>query len=558
MDIHGENSFKSKTYSIIAFTIEKLPTQLADLPREKIFQIKGIGDSIGKKVIEILETGHLKSLEDYVQKTPAGVLEMLGIKGLGPKKISIIWKEMGIESIGELQYACTENRLANYKGFGAKTQQGIEEAISFYLNSQGSHLYGQIEKYAFQIHAILKKKFSKEKFEMTGQVRRQLEIIDFLEWTTTMPVTKLKSFFEESGHETEEIFARSASFRGPENILLKFFYAEEDLFYKTLFETSCSEEFLTAWNKQKQWTASKGFTSEEDIFSSVKLNFIPAPMREKEIVIEQAKKRKFSLITPTDIKAIIHSHSNWSDGSNSIEEMVQECIKRKYEYLVISDHSKTAVYARGLTEEQIREQHIYIDELNKKYKPFRIFKSIESDILTDGSLDYSNNILATFDLVIASVHSNIKMTEEKAMPRLMNAIRNPYTTILGHMTARLLLSRPGFPVDYKKIIDACLENNVVIELNANPRRLELDWRWIDYAIDKGVLISIDPDAHDLDEFDMCRYGVLAAQKGGLTKENNLSSFSLKEFESFLQKRKKLKNLNHNALPTSTLHKAGRG
>ena len=227
---------------------------------------------------------------------------------------------------------------------------------------------------------------------------------------------------------------------------------------------------------------------------------------------------------------------------NTIEEMANELIQKGYEYLVISDHSKSAFYANGLSEERIREQHRYVDELNSKLHPFKIFKSIECDILNDGKLDYSDNLLSTFDLVIASVHSNLKMTEEKAMARLMRAIENPYTTILGHMTGRLLLSRNGYPVDHKKLIDACAKNHVVIELNAHPKRLDMDWSYIDYAIENDVLISIDPDAHALEGFDDIRYGVLAAQKGGLTKEQNLSSFSLRKFENWLSANKKRKGI----------------
>ena len=256
---------------------------------------------------------------------------------------------------------------------------------------------------------------------------------------------------------------------------------------------------------------------------------------------EKAKKNTLpKLIQPEDIRSIIHSHSNWSDGANTIEEMANECIKRGLEYLVISDHSQTAFYANGLKEERISEQHRYVDELNAKLNPFKIFKSVESDILNDGSLDYPVSVLKTFDLVIASVHSNLKMTEEKAMTRLLKAIENPYITILGHMTGRLLLSRNGYPVDHKKIIEACAANNVVIEINAHPRRLDMDWKWIDYAIEKGVLLSLDPDAHALDGFDDVKYGVLAAQKGGMTKENNLSSFGLKEFEDWLGMNRELK------------------
>ncbi|HWJ28898.1 MAG TPA: PHP domain-containing protein, partial [Flavisolibacter sp.] len=227
----------------------------------------------------------------------------------------------------------------------------------------------------------------------------------------------------------------------------------------------------------------------------------------------------------------------------TIEEMARELINLGFEYLVISDHSKAAYYANGLTEQRIREQHRYIDDLNKKLAPFKIFKSIECDILNDGSLDYENKILSTFDLVITSVHSNLDMDEEKAMKRLIGAITNPYTTILGHMTGRLLLKRKGYPVDHKTIIDACADHHVVIEINASPSRLDIDWRWIDYAMEKGLMLSINPDAHTTEEFHNIKYGVLVAQKGALPKQKNLSSYSLKEFEEFLQRTKKLKGIN---------------
>ena len=216
--------------------------------------------------------------------------------------------------------------------------------------------------------------------------------------------------------------------------------------------------------------------------------------------------------------------------------MAKACIEQGFEYLVISDHSKSAFYANGLSEERLREQHRYIDELNLQFAPFHIFKSIESDILNDGNLDYSDQILKTFDLVIASVHSNLKMTEEKAMNRLLRAIENPHTRILGHPTGRLLLSRPGYPVDHQRLIEACAEHKVVIELNAHPRRLDLDWRWIDYALQKNVLISIDPDAHSVTGYHDIHYGVLAAQKGGLRAEQNLSSFSLEQMKEFVSKK----------------------
>jgi DNA polymerase (family 10) len=249
-----------------------------------------------------------------------------------------------------------------------------------------------------------------------------------------------------------------------------------------------------------------------------------------------------NVIEVKDIRGIIHTHSDWSDGGDTIQAMAEGAIARGLEYLVISDHSQSAFYAKGLYPDRIKAQHKLIDELNEKYKPFKIFKSIESDILNDGSLDYPDNVLATFDLVITSVHANLKMNQEKAMSRLLKAISNPYTTILGHMTGRLLLSRNGYPVDHLQIIEACAEHNVVIELNAHSRRLDMDWRNIPDAIDKGVLISIDPDAHAVDAFSDIKYGVLVAQKGGLTATQNLSSFTLDQFESFLETQKSKRRL----------------
>jgi DNA polymerase (family X) len=468
-----------------------------------------------------------------MRKTPMGVIEMLSIKGLGPKKIATVWKELGIENVGELLYACNENRLTRYKGFGEKTQEKIKESIEFYLGSQGSYLYAQIESYALELDKKLQKEYPAEQFGLTGEFRRQLEIITKLQWVTTAGAEKIKSFFGEN-YTAEKNEEGYLSLRGPENVELGFYLAGKENFCKKLFETSCSEDFLDCWKEQFTHYETTAYGCEEDIFTQNKIGPVPHYYRESKASISTGLNGHYNIIQPNDIKAIIHSHSKWSDGVDTIEAMAKAAQQQGKEYLVISDHSKTAAYAQGLTEEQVKSQHEEINKLNTLLQPFRIFKSIESDILGDGSLDYSNDVLATFDLVIASVHANLYMNQEKAMMRLLAAIENPYTSILGHMTGRLLLSRNGYPVDHKKIIDACAANNVVIELNANPRRLDMDWRHIDYALEKGVLISIDPDAHSIGSFNDTYYGVLAAQKAGLPKERNLSSFSLPEFESWLK------------------------
>jgi len=542
MDIHDDNSFKSKSYAVAAFTIEKLPMQLAELDASQIFSLKGIGDTIGKKIMEQIETGQLTALNEYILKTPPGVIEMLNIKGIGPKKISTIWKEMEIETIGELLYACNENRLTRFKGFGEKTQQSVRESIEFYFGALGSYLFQQMEKYFWLMDETLKKQFSTTNFLITGEYRRQLEVIEKLEWVTTTSINLLKDFFTANEYEVVNETENYISFKGKENVTVGFFISAKEHIYSTLFQTSCSEIFLAEWNKKIKWDISKSYLTEEEIFETASINFIPAFQREKASIIDAALEHSLKqVIQPNNIKGIIHSHSTWSDGMNTLDEMAKAAMDRGLEYLVISDHSKTAAYAQGLQIDRVLAQHAQINEINLQLAPFKIFKSIESDILGDGSLDYENEILQKFDLVIASIHSNLKMTEEKAMMRLLNAIENPFTSILGHMTGRLLLSRNGYPVNHKKIIEACAANHVVIELNAHPRRLDIDWRWIDYALEKNVLISINPDAHSIEGFDDCRYGILVAQKAGLTKEKNLSSFSLTEFEKFVtvqqQKRK---------------------
>jgi DNA polymerase (family 10) len=404
------------------------------------------------------------------------------------------------------------------------------------MSTMGSYLYAQIETYALELDKKLKKAFDGEQFALTDEFRRQLEVITKLEWVTTTDAESLKGFFGEN-YSVEQQDPGYLLVKGPENVQLGFHITAPSTFCKKLFETSCSSDFLSCWKEKFRDYETGVYGCEQDIFNAVKIAEIPPFYRESEASIKVGSTGPFNIIQPGDIKGIIHTHSKWSDGSDTIETMAKAARQQGYEYLVISDHSKTAAYAQGLTEDRVSAQHVQIDELNKQLAPFRIFKSIESDILGDGSLDYTEEMLATFDLVIASVHANLYMNEEKAMMRLMRAIENPFTSILGHMTGRLLLSRNGYPIDHKKIIEACASNKVVIELNANPRRLDMDWRHIDYALERGVLISIDPDAHDITAFNDTRYGVLAAQKAGLPKEKNLSSFNLAEFEKWLKEQR---------------------
>lgn len=545
MDIHGENSFRSKTYSIAAFNIEKLPEPLSETDRNLIAGIKGIGASVATKIYELLDSGKLTVLQELIDATPPGVVEMLHLKGLGPKKIHTIWKEMGIQSIGELEYACNENRLTRYKGFGEKTQANVLESIKFYTQNIGHFLYSQVEAVYPSIEIYLEKLFGKNNIVNTGDFRRQMLTISEMEFVVNESIQSIKPKFEtayppELLEETEE----SILYKLNNGLRLKLISNTENI-YKKQFLTSASDEFIEGFFEKFELEKFEKLEpkSETEIFEKAALTFVEPCLRETRSIVEKATANDLpKLIEFTDIKGIVHNHSNWSDGANTIEELATELIKNNFEYLVISDHSKTAAYANGLSAERVYEQHRYIDELNKKLAPFKIFKSIESDILNDGNLDYDVEVLKTFDLVISSVHSNLYMNKEKAMMRLLKAIENPYTTILGHPTGRLLLSRNGYPIDYEMIVDACVANNVVIEINANPHRLDLDWQWIEYAMSKNALLSIDPDAHSIDGIYDIKYGVLASQKGGLTAQYNLSSFSLNAFEKFLYERKLSKHL----------------
>lgn len=540
MELHNENPFKIKSIANAYFKVDKLPFALRDKPIEEIDKIDGIGKGLASKIIELLQTGELKELNEIIGQTPEGVVEMLGIKGIGPKKISIIWNTLGIESIGELYYACNENRLIEAKGFGLKTQEEIKNAIEFKLAANGRFLYAQVEGFANTLKAQISEWLinvdNHSLLNFAGQYRRACEIIDELELVIGAENVaevqhKLCSFEPLPLIAGEDAYIATTH----SGLRIRIFVVEKADFYFEWFKLTGNEAHV-----QKVLSlAGKGpFTSENEIYANAGLAFIEPELREDFDEIELAKNNQLpKLIEYADLKGSLHNHSTWSDGVHCLEEMALYCKDTlNLEYLGICDHSKTAVYAKGLNEQRVFAQHQEIDELNKKLAPFKIFKGIESDILSDGSLDYADDILKTFDFVVASVHSNLRMDEAKATTRLLKAIENPYTTILGHPTGRLLLSRAGYPIDYKKIIDACAANNVVIEINANPLRLDLDWRWHRYALDKGVLLSVNPDAHRTEGFHDMRFGVLVARKGGLSTEKCLNAFSLEEITEYFNKK----------------------
>jgi DNA polymerase (family 10) len=533
MDIHGENSFKTKSYANAAFQIAHLSQEIANLSDAELAAIRGIGAAIRYQIRTLADTGKLPLLEEIIGNTPPGVLDMLQLKGIGPKKIAQLWKELGIETLGELEYACQENRLVTLKGFGAKTQAGILQSLAFLGKHKDFLLWAEAAALAAQVQKRLNMLYPEHLVETAGALRRQVEIVDRIDWVTDLSRQQLaQAFGQETVYDAASDGADNYRVQLPQFPLMYFHQTDRHSFYNALFRHSGSDAFLMAF--KQQYTTPSEPLHEAAVFEANGLSWLPPALRESAEMLPLAAIGQVPrLIQLQDIKGIINCHSRWSDGADTIETLATAARDKGFEYLVISDHSQSAFYANGLKPAQVAAQHAEIDALNARLAPFKIFKGIESDILYDGSLDYTPEVLATFDLVIASVHSNLKMTREKATERVLKAVENPYTTILGHPTGRLLLSREGYPLDHQKVIDACAANRVVIEINAHPRRLDLDWRWIGYALEKGVLLSINPDAHALSGFDDVCYGIMTAQKGGLTATQNLSSFSKERVERFI-------------------------
>ncbi len=519
MDLHEENPFKSRSYSSAYRVVRNWPEDLSNLDLKELMEIQGVGKTIANDIYKLAQNGTTEELSRLKSITPSGIIDLLSMKGLGPKKLLLLWKDLGIETPGELLYACQENRLIELKGFGLKTQKNLLDQVQYFISSQGKNLFARVEELSERIIDWFHERYSEEDHSLCGAVRRKDLIIDKVEILTTSMLdpdkllNELKTEIDDSQIETLDI---------------RIYNCEPENFYSKLFELTGDQEFLNGLSYTEE--EYHGVYSEDEIFEDLQIPFVPSDLRYGDLY---RKTEIHDLVTTEDVKGVIHAHSTYSDGVNSLKEMAVAAKALSYEYLLITDHSKSAFYANGLVEERLEMQWREIDTLNQMESGFKIYKGIESDILSDGSLDYDLEILKEFDVIIASIHSNLKMNMDKATNRLIKAIENPYTRILGHPTGRLLLARPGYPIDYIKVIDACIANNVVIELNANPQRLDIEYKFISMVLDKGGLISINPDAHSIKGIEDIKYGVMAARKGGLYTSECLSCFNKEKFESWM-------------------------
>lgn len=536
MELHGENPFKIRSYQNAYLTLRKLDRPLTEMDATEIGSIKGVGQAIAEKIRELLDTGKMSTLQQYLDKTPEGVQEMLHIKGFGPKKIKVIWESLGIETIGELLYAVNENRLLELKGFGEKTQNELRQQLQYFLKTRHQFHFASVEGEGNSILQKLQAALPGVKIEFTGAFRRcanVLESIDLLVGTKDA----LEPVLTGIGLQNIQVQAEQINASSENEYPIRIFQCAGSEFGSKQFRHTAGPAFMQAFLDQNPGSDFRDLEEESQVFALAKQPYIPAELREEPwaLALNQSKGIP-ALIEETDIKGVVHTHSTYSDGLNTLKEMAEYTKAQGFEYLVMSDHSKSAFYANGLQPERVLMQMEEIDALNQQMAPFRIFKGIESDILNDGSLDYPEDILSKFEVIIASVHSNLRMDEAKATQRIIKAVENPFTRILGHPTGRLLLSRQGYPLDHQKVIDACAANGVSIELNASPYRLDLDWSWIPYALEKGVMISINPDAHSKQGIHDIHYGVLSARKGALSAAQCLNAKGVNDFVTWIESR----------------------
>lgn len=547
LELHDENPFKVRSYINAVGTLELVEAPLAGMGQAQLEGIAGVGKGIAAKIVEMNTTGSFGELDQMLAATPPGVVEMLHIKGIGPKKVRTIWKELGTETVEELLVACEQDKLSKLKGFGAKTQENIKQALLFTQQNRGKLLYAEAEPAAEELLQRIQEALPDTQVKLAGDVRRCLEIVEKLD---IVVATDTPSEAEAAINRIEEL-QQNEKDSGPlvwrgqhmvSGLETAIYLAPTACFGNELLLRSASNAHLTqifaAGKCMITVVREENHATEEDIYASAGMAYVVPELREGTNELQLAMENKLpKLLELSDLKGSVHNHSTYSDGANTLEQMATHCRDMGYEYLGICDHSKTASYAGGLREGDVLRQQKEVEELNKKLAPFRIFKGIESDILGDGSLDYDEGILKTFDFIVASIHSSLNMDEKKATTRLITAIENPYTTMLGHPTGRLLLRREGYPINHKAVIDACAANNVIIEINANPWRLDMDWRWVQYALEKGVMLSINPDAHHTSGYDDMRYGVLVGRKGGLTKEMTFNTKSAVEVEQYFRERK---------------------
>jgi DNA polymerase (family 10) len=577
LELKGENPFKVRAYQTGARALEGIEeAELGKLiAEEKLKTVKGIGDALAQKITELHTTGKLEFFEKLKASVEPGLVELLQIPGLGPKKIQAVKTKLGVTDIASLQAACLDGRIAALDGFGEKTAQKILAGIKNREAYGKRHLWWDAAAVAEPIVRGLRKLPQVKRAESAGSLRRGMETVGDLDFivaaTEVAPV--MDWFCAQPG--VKEVTAKGetkSSVRFESGLQADLRIVPEEQFVFALHHFTGSKDHnvqmrqraLTRGLSLSEWglvpaggegtvkdkvkghatetsnakSAAPTIGSEKDLFALLDLKFIPPELREGMGEIESAEKGEFPrLVETADLRGAFHNHTTASDGRNTLSEMVGAAQALGWEYFGLADHSKSSFQANGLTEERVLQQVEEVRALNaaKKFKT-HVFMGVEVDILVDGRLDYEDDVLRKLDYIVASVHNAFAQDEATMTRRIVRALEHPCTTMLGHLTGRLLLRREGYKVDATKAIDAAIANGVIIELNASPWRLDMDWRLWRKAADRGLLCSINPDAHETEGLDHVRAGINAARKGGLTKENILNTRPLAEVKAYFAKR----------------------
>lgn len=563
----GSNVFEVRAYQNAARAVSSLDGDIAVLTHAgKLKGIPGLGVTMIKRIEELVNSGTLAFYDELVKETPAIKLDMLRIPGVGPKKINAIYSQLHVNSLGELVQACQEHKVASLVGFGKKTEDKILQGITFLTQHADRHLYAEVAEQAQDMQKALAPVPGVVRMQVAGSLRRKRETVKDID----MVISVADDASEAVRAHIMDTFTSQPNVKvitgkGPtkssvvlqNGVNMDVRVVGESQFPYTLHHFTGSKEHHIPLRRR---ALSLGMTindyglfrgkeadsanlvpckDEREIYAALGLDYIEPELREDMGEIEAAAQHRLpELVQESDLKGVLHVHSTWSDGHNSLREMVEACLQRGFTYVGITDHSKAAAYAGGLNAEALQRQRAEIEQLQAEYQGrIRIFKGIECDILRDGTLDFPDEVLATLDFVVASIHSHFTLSQAEQTLRLLRAIANPYVDIIGHPTGRLLLSREGYPLDQDAVIDSAASHNVCIEINAHPSRLDLDWRFLRRARDKGIKIPINPDAHAIDGIDVMRYGVGIARKGWLRACDVLNTLSATDIEAFFKRRR---------------------
>ena len=534
VELSEPNRFKALAFEKAARAISALDRDPADLIASGDLQkMPGIGKTTATVIEEVARTGSSRYLDELRKQYPPGIFELLRVPRLGLKKIGLLHDKLAISNLDELEAACRAGRLRTLRGFGEKTEQMILRGIAYARKRESQFLLPIGIEVGESIREQLAAFDEIENAEISGSVRRRLEVIRNVNIAVaTLDPQRVSKLLTKIVADFEAVDATTFKGVARNEVEVYFHLAKPNEFGSTLLRTSGSKEFVRALVER---AGDRPARTEEEIFERAEAAYVPPERRESADDLK--RKRRRTLVKPEDLRGTFHVHTTFSDGRNTVLEMLTAARDRRFEYVGISDHSKSAYYAGGLTEEGLREQQAEIARQEPKVKPMRVFRGTEADILADGAIDYDDKTLATFDFVIASIHSRFGMSPEEMTERILHALDNPFVTFLGHLTGRLLLARDGYTMDFDRVFEKAGERGVMIEINGNPRRLDIDWRLVGRALDRGVRFSIHPDAHSIHEYNALVSGTWAARKAGLSPREIFNTKPVEEVAEYLKRKR---------------------